>query len=129
MYTLQESEESICGLGKQTAKMQMKAIGNPARPAEASVGGWVAVDIGSQKKHVWLNDKNGVYVNKTIKAKPKFFTLLIERSKDPLVGGISSPPPTLLEHLDRGQGKPLTLSSVNARRGRHHHPIPGVARN
>jgi hypothetical protein len=57
-------------------------------------------------------------------------TLLIESSKDPLVGGVPFSPPTLLEHLERGQGKPLTLSSgVNARRRRRHPPIPGVARN
>jgi hypothetical protein len=47
--------------------MQMRAIGKLARPAEASVGEWVAVDRSSQKNHVWLNDRNDVCVKQNNK--------------------------------------------------------------
>ena len=111
-----------------TEKMKMRAIEETCT-ASRSICGRIAVDKCSQKNHIWLNDRNNVYVNKTINAKPKFFTLLIERSKDHLVAGIPSSSPTLLEHLERGQGKPLTLSGVNARGRRRPHSISSVARN
>ena len=78
MYTLQErerereSEESICDL-KDNNEMQVRAIGKPARPAEASVRGSQSIEV--VKKSCLVERQDDVNVNKTINAKPVVFFL------------------------------------------------------